>query len=57
MKSSIDLPFIIKNWLCWEPLCFHDHVYACIPEALVKLIGSKMLTIEYMKDVEQEYIT
>ena len=31
-------------------------VYACIPEALVKLRGSKTLTIEYMKNVEQESI-
>ncbi len=24
MKSSIHLPFIIKDWLCWEPPSFHD---------------------------------
>ena len=24
MKSSINLPFVIKDWLRWELLSFHD---------------------------------
>ena len=24
MKSSINLPFIIKDWLCWKLLSFYD---------------------------------